>query len=425
MGASASVTPGAGSTEEDIHFLKTNLRLSNGDIQKFWKLFRKFDMRDDGGVEYDEFRCRLKCEKGAFLEHFFLYFSSATGSDRRRTMKFAEFVLAMCYFLIQNEMGIAQLLYKILVDETRRDCVTIEELEEAMSKMFGKGGVSAQKRERFLGKLISKKGVIYESDFVGIVASNKSLIFSLIALQIDLKHKVSRSERFWSKYAVNIAVISPRIDALRHELGVILEREAYSAERLHNRLLHGDDDSTDDEHEEEKVVPMTADMAFTSAPAARRKSISQCKGDCNVYAYTVEVEKESMRRVSFQQSVSGSRRASGQIVDEGSARRPATERRPSLSLHGEEPPQTSTHSTRRKSSISVGNTDDASASILSIVAEASVLAMSAAEDRKTVASADGRRRSLGHLNGVSTPSVQEKRRKSINLAIVESLPGSN
>jgi Ca2+-binding EF-hand superfamily protein len=417
MGASASITPGAGSTEEDIQFLKTNLRLTDGDVKKFWKLFRKFDMRDDGGVEYDEFRCRLKCEKGAFLEQFFLYFSSSNGCDRKRTMKFAEFVLAMCYFLIQNEMGITQLLYKILVDETRRNCVTIEELEEAMSRMFGNGGVSAHKRERFLGKLISKKGVVYENDFVGIVASNKSLTFPLIALQIDLKRKVSRSERFWSKYAVNIAIISPRIDALRHELGVILQREATSEERLHNRLLHGDDDSTDDEHEEEKVVPVTTDAA--PAPSTRRKSMTQCKAESDAYSYSIEVERESVRRVSFQKSAPGSRRASGQVTEVDSVRRTTTVRRPSHGVHGDE--LSNPTSSRRRSSVEIENIDDASPSILSIAAEASALALSAAEERKSIASADGRRRSLGHLNGVSVPYTHEKRKRSIHLITAESL----
>lgn len=211
-------------TDDDLNFLATRCGLSSSDIRKLTKSFKKFDIGKDGKLQYDEFCVRMRCEPTELLLELFTFF----GSRSRSTipyLAFMEFAVFVCYFLTLSEEEVAEFLFLILTS----DASSLTPVTSVPSPVFADRmrGVLGSVDAHFIARISqtqNKRTFVTQDIFVDTVCSkNKSVLFPLIAYQLDMKNRIGINKDFWADLP---RIVHGNILIIRKDLRVLLSREA-------------------------------------------------------------------------------------------------------------------------------------------------------------------------------------------------------
>eukprot|EP00602_Paraphysomonas_sp_CaronLab_P003703 CAMPEP_0185033308 /NCGR_PEP_ID=MMETSP1103-20130426/22110_1 /TAXON_ID=36769 /ORGANISM="Paraphysomonas bandaiensis, Strain Caron Lab Isolate" /LENGTH=276 /DNA_ID=CAMNT_0027569527 /DNA_START=49 /DNA_END=879 /DNA_ORIENTATION=- len=245
--AESSEVAKTGETALDIDFLMDYLNLNKSDIKLLKRAFRKIDLHKSGTVDFDEFCVRVKCEPTQFLESIFGFFSSAEVAGKHGhylSLNFSQFALFVCFFLTLDEPGLAQYLYKILTLSefnahlAKKEILSLSNMEHNIKCLFGKTwGADGNVHKKIKKMDIDKDGKLTKEEFVRFCQTNRSLMFPVVAYQMNIREHIV-SLRFWESKAGLGNRLLPSIRDVRDDLD--------NLQRHHRRQLRRPDQADGD-----------------------------------------------------------------------------------------------------------------------------------------------------------------------------------
>lgn len=219
-----------GQSSRCINFLMDNLHLTEGDVSKYKKAFKKLDLMQDGFVEFDEFCSRIRCEPTVFLSTLFKFFSSSS-VEHQTFLNFSEFILFTTFYLTLDEAGLAKFLYIMLTDPIFNHRLpkyvkaTHGHMENHILLLFGQAWGDPHHIKKVMHRMdVNKDGLIHSDEFVKSCIHNKSLLFPIVSYQMDMRSRII-SKGFWeSKVGLGNGLLRT-ICNIRNDLHSILETE--------------------------------------------------------------------------------------------------------------------------------------------------------------------------------------------------------
>lgn len=178
--------------------------LSFSEIQRFYRVFSKFDMTKDGHLDIIELAVALNLSDRS---NVVVEFVKSVDTDSNGIMDFREFVLSMWRFCSRSQQALAAFAFEIF-DTDESDALSILELKKMITFVYGnknvdekvKGMVTSMGGGRSTSGYASDTHIISKEEFLSTCSRFPSLLFPAFDMQSVIRRAVL-GETFWNSKA--------------------------------------------------------------------------------------------------------------------------------------------------------------------------------------------------------------------------------
>ena len=173
------------------------LKMDEAAINRFYKLFKKIDIKDTETIQIDEFYTYIKTERTKFADRCFYFLDD----DRSNEIDFKEFVLALWIFLTVRNNNFVRFAFGLYdTDDTFR--IKAEVLEDMFADVYGSHWKANAKVVEIVKKMQDETydGALTLMKFEEHAKKYDKLLVPMFNMQLHLRERIF-GKQFWGNEA--------------------------------------------------------------------------------------------------------------------------------------------------------------------------------------------------------------------------------
>lgn len=185
---------------DEINVLKKQIKLTDNEIDKYWKAFCKVDKLYTGSIHIDRFHEYYKLDETEFTKKVF----SIMDSDGSGSISFHEFILAIWNYLSLDMNSLASFSFR-LFDTDNSKLMEKGEIEAMIGCVYGTGVGNNERVQKVIDKMEPANGEsITSAEFVNFSRQYPLLLYPAFAMQNILRRHIF-GDAYWDAVSADRA----------------------------------------------------------------------------------------------------------------------------------------------------------------------------------------------------------------------------